>query len=401
MLLKMSLRNILRNRRRSLLTGIMMLFGMVIVSYSLALTDGTYNGIIDIFTTQHTGHVQVVHKEYIKNRSIYKTITNYKDVLNKITSDKQVKAVAPRIFGGALGFHKTKTLGLEVVGIHPKLEDQATGIQKRILKGNYFELNSEYEALIGKKVAKILKLELGDELVLISQGADGSIANDLFKVKAIVGTKDGGKDDYRVYLPLNTATEFYSLYNQVHEISIVLGSIKGAVDFTDELQLKKPLIARPWQIVEAEFYKAMEMDKQGNMVTLFILILMVGVSVLNTVLMSTLERTREFGVLKALGTQPRHLFSMIVSEAIILSLMSVFVGAFISFGLNYYSSIYGFKFDEPMSIGGMMISEFNSELSVGSIFYPGLMIVFTAIIASLYPAIKASKIGVSTALGEH
>ena len=234
--------------------------------------------------------------------------------------------------------------------------------------------------------------------MLISQGADGSIANDLFKVNGIIGVDEGGKDDYRVYLPLETATEFYSLYNQVHELSIHLESYEEAKAFSETYKVENPLIIRPWQVIEADFYKAMEIDKQGNNITLFVLMLMVGVTVLNTILMSTLERTKEFGVLKALGTLPKSLFTLILFEGVVLAVISSAIGLVLSIGINYYLSVNGIKLSEPISFAGMMFSEYKTVVSFTSLFYPGVIIIVTSVLACLYPGAKASKIGIAKAL---
>ena len=404
----MAFRNIFRNRRRSLLTGLMMIVGFVLVSISLSMVEAIYGDIITMFTGQSTGHVQVVNKEFADNPSLYKTIKHYKKEITKLEGDHRVQAIAPRIYSGALGINKNKTLGVEVVGIDPGYEAEATHYGSRIKKGSPFVISSQdsaedepvYNAIIGKSVAKILELNLGEELILISQGADGSIANDLFKIKAIIGTDEAGKDDYRVYLPLNTAAEFYSLYNQAHEISVQLESYKEARDFSSTYKIEDPLVVRPWQVVEADFFKAMEMDKEGNNVTLFILMLMVGVTVLNTILMSTLERTKEFGVLKAIGTLPKSLFTSILYEGIVLAVISSIIGAVLSLGINYYLRINGIELDEPISFAGMMFSEYKTVVSFDSIFFPVLIIIGTSVLACLYPGYKASRIGIAKALRE-
>lgn len=401
MLLKLAIRNIFRNRRRSLLTIAMMMSGFILVSFTLALLDGSYGTMISLFTEQNTGHVQIIHRDYADNPSLYKTIPNYKSHLLNLQKDQNIKAVTARIYSGALAFYKKKTLGVEVVGIDALAEDVASHYTQRIMQGEDFSGISAYEVMVGKSVAKILKLALGDELILISQAADGSIANDLFTVKAIIGTEQEGKDDYRVYLPLLSAIEYYSLYNQVHEIIIHLNDIQLAGDYAQSLKMPESLISRSWQEVEVEFYRAMLMDQEGNKVTLFIIMLMVGVSVLNTILMSTLERTKEFGVLKAIGTLPGKIFHLIILEGVALSVVSIIFGTLLSLALNYYVSQNGIKLSEPINFAGLQFSEYKTDVSYASIIYPCFIILFTTIIASLYPAIKASRIGVAQALREN
>ncbi|MCB9228178.1 MAG: ABC transporter permease [Deltaproteobacteria bacterium] len=401
MLLKMALRNIIRNRRRSLLTGMMMSGGFVFISISLGFLDGSYGAIISLFTGQHTGHIQITDKSYIKTPSLYKTIHNFETVLTDLSKNKSIRALAPRIHSEALVYYKSATFGAEVVGIDPIAEDAATAYSRRILNGSALSETSGYDVLVGKTLARVLQVGIGDDIVLISQGADGSIANDIFRVIGSVGTEQEGRDDYRIYMPLKTAAEFFSLYHQAHEISVHLYDFNLASRISDSLvDSDSALVARPWQEVESDFYRTMQLDRQGNDVSILILMLMVGIGVLNTILMSTLERSREFGVLKALGTHPAHIFFMIMSEGLILSVFAAALGSLVSTIINEYLSQSGIQFAEPVSFAGMKISEFRSSVTSGTILFPSCVIIFTTLLASLYPALKSSKSSVSDALRE-
>ena len=133
---------------------------------------------------------------------------------------------------------------------------------------------------------------------------------------------------------------------------------------------------------------------------LFIM-LMVGIGILNTILMATLERSREFGLLKAIGTRPSSIFTMINLELFLLSLFSILLASLLSFFVNFYFSINGISYGEPVSFGGMIITEMKSTISLMiSFIYPAVLVLFTTIIAGLYPALKASSTNVSKALGD-
>ncbi len=401
LLIKMAFRNILRNKRRTFLTGTLMVFGFVLVSISLGLVDGSYGAIIEAFTRQSTGHVQIVNSQFIENKSINRKITNYESLLLRLKSHTDVNFLTTRSYSNALIYANKQTYGAEVVGIDPKLEDLATGISKRVYMGEFIRDDLESQSiLVGKKIANYLRLELGQEIILISQGADGSIANDLFTVRGFIGTENGD-DTFRIYMGQKLFSEFYTLHNSIHEISVHLKDIKKARTFAHELQLPTPLMARPWQEVQKDFYRAMEMDKNGNTFTLFIIMFIVGLTILNTVLMSTLERVREFGVLKAMGTRPSVVFKLILMEGVILAMMSSFIGMVLAIGINYYLSVVGIELSEPISFAGILFSQYKSELSFNSILSPYIVVILTTIIACLYPGIKSSRIRVTNALREY
>lgn len=398
----MAMRNILRNRRRSFLTIMMMVAGFVFISGSLALVEGSYGDMIKLFTRQYTGHVQITHKDFVDNPSMQKTIHKYQPILDELSLNNDIQSSTARIYGDSLVYFENKSFGAEIVGFDPIAESRATYYEGRILSGEALDNNRENNILVGKTLGKILALKVGDEVALISQGADGSVANDLFTVKGIIGTEHESKDDYRIYMSLNSASDFFTLFNQVHEISIHLNDFTKARTFASHFALKDPkLIARPWQEVESDFYKTMQSDKEGNSITIAILMLMVGVGILNTVLMSILERTREFGVLKALGTLSKHLFKLIVLESLLLALTSLCFGVFIAFLLTYYLSHIGITLNEPVSFAGMVVSKLRGEITFEVFAYPALILVLTALLASLYPAWKATKIGVAQALREY
>lgn len=398
----MAIRNIFRNRRRSLLTGFTMVGGFVLMAITFALVEGSYGELIDAFTGQHTGHAQISHPEWAESRSLYKTLRKVDQKLAAIQADPAVRAVAPRIHGDSLVYFKKGTFGGQVVGIDPALERQATSYHQRISSGRALEAVDAYEAVLGQSIAKVLGVKAGDSIVLISQGADGSIANDIFAVVGIIGSAQESRDDYRIYLPLGSAAEFFSLQGRVHELAVMLHDLGDTRRFVaGQPQQPGQLSARPWQEVEIDFYRTMQIDKKGNRFTFFILMVIIGVGVLNTILMTTLERTREFGVLKAMGTLPRHIFALIVLESLALALLATAVGAIIAFFAISYLSVDGINFEEPLKVAGMVIEEHRARLVPVAFVVPGLTVLITTAIASLYPAARAARLPIADCLRDY
>lgn len=401
MLLKMAFRSILRNKRRSFLTATMMAVGCVLVSFSLSLAEGVYVEIIDLFTSQYTGHVQISKKSYVKNPSIYRNMDNTDTLIARLKNDNRVKSVTPRVYGGALAFYKNTSSGAEVVGINPKTEKETSNYNKRIIKGFDFSSSSRNEAIIGNSIARFLDVKVGEKIALISQGADGSVANDLFKIIGTIGSKEASKDDHKIYITIKSAQEFFSLEEKTHVIALTLKDISQARFFSSTFKVNDNLVVRSWQEIESSFFKMMQADKKGNYVSMLFIMLMVGIGILNTILMATLERSREFGLLKSLGTRPSSIFTMINLELLLLSLFSILLASLVSFFVNFYFSINGISYGEPVSFGGMIITEMKSTISLMiSFIYPAVLVLFTTIIAGLYPALKASSTNVSKALGD-
>lgn len=401
MLLKLAFRNLFRNRRRSLLTGLTMVGGYVLMAITIALVEGSYGELIDVFTGQYTGHAQISHPEWAEQRSLYKTIRPH--TIAAIAADPAVRAVAPRIHGDSLVFYQNGTFGGQVVGIDPVLEQKATSIELRLSKGRNLSALGAYEAIIGQSIAKVLSIEPGAEIVLISQGADGSVANDLFKVVGIIGGDQESRDDYRIYLPIGAAAEFFALYGRIHELAVMLYDLGDTEDFVaaqtkSQASTENPATTRSWQQVEVDFFRTMQIDKKGHVFTFFILMVIIGVGILNSILMTTLERTREFGVLKAIGTLPRQVFGLIVLESLALALMAIAVAIVVAFIAITVLSHHGIRFDEALKVAGMTIDEHRARVVAEAFIIPGATVLATTVIASLYPAYRAAKLSVSACL---
>lgn len=402
LIVKLAFRNVLRQRRRSILTALSMIGGYILCSYSFSLVDGSYANVIRIFTEDHTGHIQIHKGDYLKRARIYKTIDDQAEVERVLSNDPHVVSFAPRVYAPALAYAGEKNTPVEVIGVDTVREKGTSRLAQKVNDGKWLtnapDGDGYFHALVGRGVADTLKLDTGSQLILISQGADGSIANDIFVVQGIVGTRDSD-DKLNVYLPLQAAQEFLTLQGRVHEYAIDLDNIDRSREEATSLQQQLPdLTVSPWQDVEETFYKTMQSDKRGNDVTLGIVLFIVFIGVLNTVLMSVLERTREFGVLRAIGSRPFRIASLIALETCILAAMSIAVGALIAIPINAWFTWHGFAMPEPIDLGGVqfqyMLGEFNASVFVK----PALILFAYAIGVSILPGIRAARISPTQAM---
>ncbi len=394
LLLKMAFRNIFRQKRRTVFTALTMIVGFALAAFSIGWADGSYNNIINLFTKGWLGHIQVHYKNYLDNPSIYKIIKNYNEIGKKIESIKGVVNWTPRIFSAGLVSLKDKTSGVRIIGIDPETEDATTKFHKKIIKGNYFKKGIKNQVLIGKGLANILHAKIGDNVVLVSQAADGSIANDFFQVAGFVSTDDDMYDRSSFYMQLKDAQEFLVLGKNIHEIAVTVDNIKKVKKISKKITSllnNKELAVAPWQEFARDFYKAMKADKGGMWISLFVIVLVVAVGVLNTVLMSILERLREYGLLKAFGTRPRDIILLVLYETNIIAIFSIFIGILIGLAINYYFSIHGIHLSQTITYGGMKFSEMMTEINIRSFTIPAITILLTATIVGFFPALKAAK----------
>ena len=149
-----------------------------------------------------------------------------------------------------------------------------------------------------------------------------------------------------VFMALDTMQNYLALDTKVHEVAVMTDNYKKSFEVSNEISTAlfsakiKDVSSEPWEIVEEQFYKSMLADKQGMVIVYIIIILVVGIGVLNTVLMSILERMREYGVMKAMGTTPAFIFNAIVIETTILTVFGIIAGFFLSLLANWPMKVY-------------------------------------------------------------
>lgn len=403
-MLKIAFRNIFRQKRRSLLTILTMLGGFVLSAFSFGWSDGTYSYIIDMFTRNQLGHIQIHKEGYLDRPALYKTIDDYHTVGVILDTIPGLVAWSPRIYSSGLVSVGEKSTGGRIIGIDPSREQIATRFEKKIIKGVPFAREASYQAILGEGLATTLKADLGDSIVIVSQGADGSIANDIYEIIALANSGDKMTDQTALYLHLEDARELFVLDNQIHEVVVIgedLDDVGELTELIKEALDNSELSVAPWQEFAKPFYEAMQADQQGNWILLFIIMLIVAIGVLNTVLMTVLERRREYGVLRALGTQPAQIIRLLLSEVAVMTVMSILLGSLIALITNSF-----FYLDLPESLGSMTYGgvEFKtmySELNARSFYIPAITIFVSALIVSIIPALKAARIAPAKAMRMH
>lgn len=391
--LRVAFRNLLRQKRRTVFTGLSMVVGFSVGCFFIGWADGTYNHMIDSFTRQRLGHIQIHKQSYRDKPSLYKTIDNLDRVREEMEEAEHVDAWAPRLFSAGLVSVGSKSAGARVIGIDPEKEERTTNFTNKIIKGTYFSGGAR-EVILGKDLAKILNAEVGDSIVIVSQAADGSIANDRFHITAVVDTGDPGLNRSGFYLPLKQAQQLFVLSGRVHEIAVTAVDLHHVPELQVELSERlsdTDLNVAGWKEFAHEFYVAMRTDKGGMYVMLVVVVIVVAITVLNTILMSVLERRKEYGVLRAVGTRPGQIVGMVIAETAILGVCCIIIGSIIGFFLNLYFAEHGLELNQPIVWGGVQIKYMKGEVNFKSFYIPALSVLATALAVCFFPARRAAR----------
>jgi ABC-type lipoprotein release transport system permease subunit len=404
MILTIAFRNIFRQKRRTLLTALTMFGGFTLCSFSIAWMDGSYNNVIDMFTRNRLGHVQIHHNEYLDRPSLYRNVADYDSIGRILDEVEGVDTWAPRVYSAGLASVGNRTAGVQIIGIDPARETEATRFDKKIREGRGFSDMSSHEALLGKGLAIRLHAQVGDELVILSQGADGSIANDLYAIRGIIDSGNEMSDQMALYLGLEAAQELLALEGRVHEIAVIADNPQRLRTLSGRILAAisdSRLVVEPWQEFARTFYDAMKADQKGNWISLVIIIMLVAIGVLNTVLMNVLERTREYGLMRAMGTSPLWVFGLVIIEVVIMAIFTVIAAGAASYGLNYGLSSVGIPLPVAIEYGGVTFDTMNTEINLRSYMIPLLCVVFSAAFISIFPALKAARTQPAVAMRSH
>jgi putative ABC transport system permease protein len=399
--IKMAWRNMWRNPRRTLLTVSAIAFACLLLVFMLSFQFGSYDAMINASVKIHTGHLQVQAKGYNEKQQMRQVVSDPASVEGILAQIRGVEAFTYRANAFSMISSNERTNGALVIGIDPEKEARVSTLKKLIQKGKYLAGTDTDRILVGRLLANSLKVDVGDELTVLGQGRDGSVAAAVFKVSGIFSSGIDDLDRSTVHVPLKYFQEIYSMDRAVHEVTSVckdlgdLPAIKQAViSEINKLDTKPSLTALDWKELMPGLSQGILMDLVSGLIIYFILIMVVAFSILNTFLMAILERTREFGMLMAIGTTPGRLTRMVLTESILMTLIGIAAGIALGCAVTLYFQIHGINIAgaseilQQYGISGRLYPKLSLlSASIG----PGMVFVIT-LFAALYPALRIKRL---------
>jgi len=399
--IKMAWRNIWRNPRRTILTISAIVFASTLLIFMLSFQLGSYGTMINASVRIHTGHLQVQAKGYQDKKSMRLVVPDPSAVGRLMEGIPEVDAYTFRANAFSLASSEERTYGALVIGVDPVRESQVSSLPQLIRQGSYLAEHDTNGALVGQLLAKNLNVGLGDEVTILGQGRDGSIAATVVKVKGIYSS---GMDDFdrsSLHIPLELFQDVYSMRGAVHEV-VAIGRSLSDVDVMKRaaraglrrLDQKDPLVVLDWNEIMPGLLQVIELDLVGGIIFWFILIVVVAFSILNTFLMAVFERTREFGVLMAIGTTPGRLTRLLLIESAAMTMIGIGIGIICGCLLTWYFQVHG------INLGGA--SELMSQYGISGRMYPRLSLItalsgpgavlIITVLTALYPAFKVRRL---------
>jgi len=383
----------------------MIMGGTALAVFTLGISQGTYDMMTDLACRSATGHLQAQHPEYLKHPSLFKSLKAPQEIRTTLEMQTEVKGNAFRVEAGVFfsyqepskdeqseGLPPSHTAAGMLLGVEPEREAQVTHIPNSVKEGHW--LKAPREIVLDRSLAQRLKAPLGAEITLITQGADGSMAYDNFKLS---GLSDSGIPAAVAYLSLKDAQDLLVLGSRVHQVLMVVDEL-SALPKLKALKLPEGVL-RSWDEILPGLASSIASDRAGGSIFLVIVLLVVLLGVANTMMMVVFERTREFGVMLALGTTPRQILALTLSEAAWLSFIATSLGSLLGSLTNVWLSGEGIPLGEyTMEFGGVVIDRMLAQNSLLiSLMVPGLIFV-AGVLAAFFPALRASRLSPSQAL---
>jgi ABC-type lipoprotein release transport system permease subunit len=394
---KIAWRNITRNQYRSSITIAAVAVGLASLIFLKAFVDGADHQMVENYTDLLIGHIQVHKAGFQKNMGLEKSIADPEALIASFKGTTGVSALAARVKDFCLISSPESSSGIVLFGIDPVAERKVSNLHKRLRSGKFLDKEDHDKIIIGKDLAEHLRVTTGDKVVLMSQGADGSLAASAYEVCGIVEAGAEEIDKNLALITLKAAQDLLVMNGKVSEIVVKAGSLETIDALAETLREKintKKFEVLTWKEISPMTYQWLQFDQVFTSLILFIVLLVVAAGILNTVLMGVLERTREFGIMLALGTKPSQITSMVTAESFFLGLIGVAFGS----GL-------GLSFVILFGVIGINLSAISSALNsfyIGSVIYPRMdvvsfviyaaVVLLVSMIISIFPARKASRL---------
>jgi len=399
-LVKIALRNLLRYKRRTLLTSSLIAVGVTFVLVFVSSSSAFKNLMISQITDSMLGHIQIHKQGYMASIDSLPLTLNLdqKDIekLEKaVNSMSGIKAYSPRIKFAGMFSNFMETTNIRVNGVYPDKEEAvAPLLPGRVKQGE--KVIKKGEMFIPELLAKGMEVKVGDTIVVIATNRDGSVNGKQFRVGAVIEsvTGPGGRDGY---MHIEDAMEMLRMDQmEVSEVAIRLDdfdklhSVSAALDaaLSDQLnKAGKPVFdVRTWEDL-SPFYNVSRMIEVMTFFIRLMLIAIVLISVMNVMIMAVYERIREIGTMAAIGTKPGKILFLFLIEGFFLGLTGTLVGILFTCAVTYVINAVEISFNFGRQIGLVL----SPRLEPGQIFLISGIVILVSILAALQPAYKASR----------
>ena len=399
-------RNLGRNRKRTILTSLGLAVGYIAVVFMVGWAEGITSELIENATSLVSGQIEIHDAEYRPERSLYDTIggrdgTDVEALLRELAADESVVAAAPRAYAGGLVSSGEATSAGSLMGIDPEREVALTRFLDPLVAGRLPAAGAN-ELVVGEEMARQLSVTVGDELVVVASGADGSMANDLYTVAGIYSTGLVEFDASTAVMPITDLQTLVVLDpGRIHEIAVATADPSASGVAAERLAAElgaadRGIAVAPWPELNPVLAEYISLADSLYWIFIVVIFAIASFGIANTMLMATFERRREFAVMLALGTSPGSIVGSVLYEALAIGLVSLALGAAVTAPLMvwFYTAppslewLYG----NVTLQGALLTPTLRVGINVSAWTWATVGLILTALIAAFYPAVRAARV---------
>ncbi len=392
-LIKMAFRELLRNKRRSFFSSLALGIGLALLLLMASVISGEMRYSMESAVKLQSGHLQVQAKTYneAKNSLAYEDMIAEPDlVAEKIAGLAPVKVATPRLIASGIISNDDETNGVRLFGVDP-VSPASDPFKQEILSGDWIKPDDRSGIMIGQALAQKMNLKSGDSVNLMANTSNGDVDQQMFTIRGIFTTRTPAFDDYTVILPIAKAQALTKTEGHASLIYVLLND-PGQVDAvraaltTESLQIKTYLEMNDMILQMEEF-------SRSYMILIYLIVLAITATVIvNTLVMSVFERTREIGILSAIGMKSSRIMSMFFIESGFLAVGGIIAGLIMGGLMVYYASTVGFYFGDVGSTGLLIGERIYAYMQINDAVTLTILAFAVAILAALYPAIMAARL---------
>ena len=391
-ILRLAWRNLWRQPRRTWLTIGAMVFSNALLVFMISIQFSTYDLMIDNTLQAFTGHLQVQAPGYKDDLKMRQVVPDVSALASRLRRDLDLETIAARGAAFALASSEERSYGLQIFGVEPQFEPLVSTIPGLVREGRFLQGREAAEIVVGKVLARNLRVALGDEVTLLGSGRDGSFAA---AVTTVVGIFDSGVPDMDrsiAEIPLAYFQDVFFMEGAGHQVAIAAPDLVSVDSIMQRVAALIPsnLVVHDWDALQPGLRQAIQADLSSAFFMYGVLVVLVAFSVLNTQLMSVLERTHEFGITMSLGISPGRLGRLVFLETAMMGLVGVILGALGGGLITAWFGYTGFSYPgmEEMAANFNLPARFYPESTPLTLFLGPLIVFAGGMLACIYPALR-------------
>lgn len=392
-----ALKNIKRNKARTFVTTILTAVSTAILIFLTAFLDGSHQTFLRSSVELYPSYIQVINKDFKDDPSFENIIIDSNNLVKELSRNPKIQTLTQRFENFVLLSSDTKAIGSMIVGIDPQKEEQISKLKKSLLHGEYLNNNDTNQIYIGEQLALNLKVKVGDKISYVGTGVDYSFSADNLYVKGIFSTGSYEFDESSAFVNKSYFDKAFISENLSTHIIILPKDITQAQTLSDEINKNLPsyLLSQSWEEFMKALVQAMEIDSVSGYITMAIFFLVIFFVILIYTLLSIFARTKEIGILRAIGTTQNDVFNMLFFESLVLSFIGVIIGGIIGAILAYYFYInpldLGSSYDEQFKQYGLINTAIPTAFDKVTILRDMFIMFILTIISTLYPIFKVNN----------